>query len=292
MQYVALVPLRDSDVGKKFYEPLVRWLEAHAVKTLVLINGPDRGDSVGLFLNRFGYLKHVTPAVAGESYNPYTARNLGLFALFGSGISTVDYAVLLDADVVPEDNYVEELERLLSGSSGDLLIAGRTLTKIPDESTYHFNRLRAANFECYDGFTPPDHTVGSNMIIGKKVWEELGRMRDTEVSGGDGIYSIEWKKRGKEVTVGDKLIVKKTIYGMDFKGIVEKQFRRACCYPPEMVPGFEAVRHELQHSCGHLMWLLLDGDETFKANYAAFIDRIFKLGMQLGQLRHHVDKAE
>jgi hypothetical protein len=284
-----LIPLRDSDVREDYFLPLIEWLRWMQMPTCFLINGPLYEEGAGHLSDRLGGNGLIAAVPATHIANPYAARNAGLRHAFEISPG-VDYAVLLDADVLPSENYRNELMRLMA-QPGSHLIAGRTMTAIPPINTYHFNRLREAHFECYDGFTPPDHTIGANMVISKVVWQKLGPMRQDVSSGGDGCYGLAWKALGEIVTPGTDLIVTKTIYGMDFKGIIQKQLHRACCYPPEMVPSFTEVKEALRHEFGALSWLLLD-EEAFATNYAAFIDHVFKLGMRLGQLRQHLDKHE
>lgn len=288
MLFSVAIPLRDTDLRLDYWMPLVQYFTDRHVKVFLAVNGPLEWSEVLKSLNKLPLLAELT--YGGKEYNPYIARNYVLDKVFGSrpfAPGTHDYLVLMDADCIPEENYLEELQKLLE--TKPYLVAGRTKTKVPHGSL-HFDLLRQANFECYDGFTPPDHTVGSNMVISAQSYQDLGQMREEVVSGGDGLYGIDAKARGKTVTPGSDLIVHKTISGMTLKGIVEKQFRRACCFPPDMIPhpdltvqALNDVLHDLTMACAFDV-------QTVEAEYPKIVDRVFKLCMHLGVLTHHFDK--
>lgn len=293
-RHAFVVPLRDKDLSHTYWHDLVTWLTKKGQQVVLAVNGPDRVDRIA----DWEFNKNVPwdPDFlyfldSGDNYNPYKARNRALRYIFSDGwCAPFSYVVLLDADVMPAEDYLGQLHHLIDGTEGELLIAGRTLTKIPMQHTFHFDSLRKGSFECYDGFTPADHTIGANMIVGSKVFEELGEMREDVVSGGDGCYGIDWKNKGHRVTVGSGLIVHKTIYGMDWKGILDKQVRRAMCYPPEMTPDFETVRFKLMEDCAAMSWMLRGDEKMFEAQYHDIVDRLFKLGASLGLMSKYVDK--
>jgi hypothetical protein len=284
-----IIPMKDDDVlACKYTDNLVAMMREFLWDVNIVVNGPRTlsiiGDGSPLLLG-------ATYLFGGDRYNPYTARNNALGALFGA-YPEVTHCVLIDADCFPEEGYNEALQELLADDpEGKLLIAGRTLTKVPGINTSHFNALRHADFECYDGFTPPDHTIGANMVIGRSVWKSNGPMRDSVVSGGDGEYGIRFKANGGVVTVGENLKVHKEIRGMHLRGIIEKQLRRACCFPPDMVPPLYSVLTNLAGSAGTLSELSYRYAETADhMAYADLVDYVFKVAMHLGVLSQHMDK--
>jgi hypothetical protein len=281
MWRAVLIPVRDKDVAAGEWRPAVSYFARYHVPVFILVNGPD---AIHCSARTEPGCKFF---YAGKVYNPYAARNVGLSAVF-NGSFPADYAILTDADCRPDEDYLDRLAELVAKQEDRLLIAGRTRTEVPT-GTRHFDLLRAAGFECYDGFTPPDHTVGSNMVIGRRVYKQVGPMRDTHESGGDGLYGMTYQRLGGQVTVGEKLWVTKRVAGMSFKGIVEKQFRRACCFPPAMVPSLESVLKDLTADLKEVAAHCATPASLMTA-YPQAIDRMFKLCMRLGLLHHHLDK--
>lgn len=284
---VVIVPIPSSAARQDYWHNLVRYFVHRGVFVITIPNGPDSWEATEFLKGNLLDIKYHLVLNGGDLPNPYIARNSALDTIFRD--PGIDCAVLIDSDCTPRDDYLERLLEILGDSPRDLLIAGRTTTEIP-EGSLHFDMLRGRGFECYDGFTPPDHTVGSNMVIGRRVWQIVGPMRESVVSGGDGLYGIRFKELDGRVTVGDKLLVAKKITGMTLRGIIEKQFRRACCFPESMIPN---PNHTLQEITKVLHDLSLFTDTTLEYladDYPVIVDRLFKLMMHLGILTHTLDK--
>jgi hypothetical protein len=290
MLYAVVVPIKDSDLSAgKLPVPILDYFSQYKVNVVLTVNGPDTHEQIVCSEPRLPSRRNIVLLDGGPAYNPYSARNSALSFLFGPFHATVENVVLMDADCTPDPDYHQNLCAMLEGTNGSLLIAGRTLTKVPC-GTVHFDLLRAARFECYDGFTPPDHTVGANMVIGREVYRRIGSMRETKTSGGDGCYGIDFKKSGGVVTVGSNLIVRKMIYGMSLRGIIEKQLRRACCYPEEMVLPVDQILSALKDVLACMAACCKSPEELVRC-YPEFIDYCFKLPMYLGMLSQHFDRS-
>lgn len=226
----------------------------------------------------------------GPTANPYPARNAAMtYAFDRLGVGA---CLLTDSDCLPSDDFFSVLPKYLNEKA---MVAGRTFTAIPTEGRYatrHFEWLAAKDFECYDGFTPPTFTVGSNMIVGVEVFRQLGFMRESLMSGGDGEYGERHESLIGPVTVASDLIVTKTIYTMDFIGICEKQLRRARCiadkYRPDETAVIEGLRNALK---AHIEALaVVETPADLERNYDVFIDKLFQVMMWYGQLSNHLDK--
>lgn len=227
---------------------------------------------------------------AGEKANPYPARNEGLRYAFS--VLKVDACLLTDSDCTPEEGFFEALPKYLHKNA---MVAGRTKTAIPTCGKYdtrHFGWLAEKDFECYDGFTPPTFTVGSNMIVGAEVFKILGRMREGLISGGDGEYGERHEALIGPVTVADDLIVTKTVYTMDFMGICEKQLRRAKCAPSKYRPSEIKTLQGLTAALNRHLDLLVGVKEVdeLERDYDKFVDALFQVMMWYGHLGNHLDK--
>lgn len=231
----------------------------------------------------------VLAVYAGEKANPYTARNVALYHAFKA--FECEAVALADSDCVPTEGYHSTFHKYVQKG---LLCAGRTKTRIPTSgkySTRHFKWLAAKAFECYDGFTPPDFTVGSNMMIGRNVYEKLGPMRDTVVSGGDGEYGERMRSTGGVVTVASDSLVYKTIYGMDMFGICDKQIRRAKCVAGEYRFN-EAETLKGLRDCLLEHAAMLEGKTSLaelEPIYDQFTDKLFQVMMYYGHMSNHTD---
>jgi len=285
MSFAVIIPVRDRDMDpmSESLLELVRYFVSRSVEVILPINGPN-AQAVLASPSPAGLPSvYYTEMYGGSSCNPYIARNHALRYAFSH--AEYDSVLLMDADCYPCEGFFEELTRI---HSPDILAAGRTTSKCPVGVSRHFDLLAAKNFECYDGFTPADHTVGCNMLIGRKVYDAIGPMRADKVSGGDGIYGIEWKKRGGTVTPAPKMHAEKTISGMSIKGIIQKQLTRASCYPPEMMSSVDTIADNLRDDAFGMMRLCYD-QKSLEHYYPEFIDCLFKLSMHLGMLSQHLD---
>jgi len=279
MTFSVIIPVRDVEMYKEEtgLDDLVKYFMDRKILVVLTVNGPDAKNIIPIGRSS----RYLSEIYGGSSYNPYPARNIGLKYLFG--LPETDAVFLIDSDCYPEEGFFEEL---CLQAKPENLVAGRTTTKVPHGSK-HFDLLRD-RFECYDGFTPPDHTVGCNMLIGRKVYEAVGPLRADKVSGGDGIYVIEWKKLGGSVIPAPRMHVKKTINGMTLKGIVLKQISRACCYPSEMMAPIDETLESLRDDLFKMASVSFD-QETLEYYYPQFVDCIFKISMRIGMLSQHLD---
>jgi len=297
MTIAVIIPLRAADVCKTYWNTLVSYFTSRSTPVILALNGEGVLDVLEALKESKEQTdptwdRWLIPINGGPNHNPYAARNKALALAFdGEHLGTVDYCILTDADCTPDENYLPILRQFIQGAPY-MLIAGRTKTRIPKTDTPHFNSLRDTQFECYDGFTPPDHTVGANMVIGRAAYEKLGPMRETQVSGGDGIYGIAFKAQGESVTPAYDLVMYKTIEGMTLRGIIEKQFRRACSFPEAMIPEPDQTVRDLNNVL-HELVLYADYDlETVIEEYPTVIDLMFKLMMHLGVLTHTLDRVK
>jgi hypothetical protein len=77
---------------------------------------------------------------------------------------------------------------------------------------------------------------------------------------------------------------------MNLQGIIEKQLRRALCYPPQMMSDPDKCVGDLGDDCLKLAAFCGMSMEELGESYPEFTDRIFKLMMRLGMLCQYVDK--
>ena len=286
MKVAVVIPF-NPDVSEGFYTTLKSaiwlYLDMH-IAVFIVPNGPKRGDTRYL-LEKHG-IGEAVEIIEGRHFpepNPYPPRNLGVRIAFAEG---ADWVLLTDADCYPDGNYDNILRGYLSKLSLDEphIIAGRVETEIPDRQSFHFQTLRAVGFECYGDHLKPSRPVGANMVLNKAAWSAVGPFRTTKRSGGDTDYGVRFEALGREVTIAQDLIVTKIVFNMTLFDIVRKQVLRGYCFSDEIQPSFADSVREVQQWCAEITTLRVGDD------YPKFVDRLFKLGVNLGHVCYRADK--
>ena len=282
-RYAVVIPYAASSFsGFRLQDSAAAYFLERDIPVYACLNGPDAMNVVRRL--------QPTPIIGmsviygGEEENPYPARSLGMRVAFGNGYEAV---ALLDGDCVPQDDYDEVLQKAINRNG---LYAGTIKTKIPETQTLHFDLLREAGFECYDGFRPIDVCVGANMIVGRNVYDALGDMRPTR-SGGDADYSVRGRTCGCDTTPLPEAVVYKTINGMTAFGVLKKQILRGFSDPHESQHTYQELRVKIANA-SRLLADRIDPkhpDTLSPEEYANIMDAIFDLTYQLGRFARRLD---
>lgn len=284
--YAVVVPVAAKDLGICLRDstPVSYFLDQE-VPVYLAVNGQDAEHTVHQWRTPEGCEGLLHVIFGGADNNPYPARSIGMSLAISAGYEMV---VLTDGDCVPHPAYHSLLLEMIDRNK---LYAGRVVTRIPDKDTLHFNLLREARFECYDGFRPPNICVGANMVVGANVFHTLGPMR-TDRSGGDADYSIRYKRiTGHETLAAPNLVVEKTINGMTLLGILQKQILRGFSDPLDAEQTISEVR-PLISSAARLLADRVAPSHTLPMTaeeYANVVDSIFNLTYLLGRLARRTD---
>lgn len=290
MKYGVVIPILIKDVVAQqgCFQP-VRYFLDRGVPVALVLNGGTDEEAVACQRFFEFYPDHFILSYGGAAGNPYPSRNVGLSVMFAS--QEVDAVALIDSDTEVAVDYHDWAMKLFSA---DKLIAGRINTKVPHGVSTHLNWLNEINFECFDGYAPPDSTIGANMIIGKKVFDTVGHMKDDVMSGGDADYSTRAKTLGISVSHHKELLVSKVIGKYSYRVIIEKQIRRALCLNPALAAPQKDTIHALRAALRKHLHALEGADslDDLKPRYGELIDSLFALMWFEGMLANHIDRRK
>lgn len=291
MSYAVVIPILAKDIAAaKGYFQTVSYFLSKGVPVAVVVNGctVEEAETLQRFYDTAP--KHFSLLWGGEEPSPYPSRNVGLSYFFGGGRG-VDAVALIDSDTEAADDYHD---KALLAIRPDKLIAGRINTRVPRGISWHLDNLADIGFECFDGYGPPDSTIGANMIIGRFVYNDVGKMKDDVMSGGDADYSVRAKRQGYNVTQHNELLVSKVIFKYSYRVIVEKQIRRSLCVNPALSPlvdqtiaGLRCALHNHLHALEGAATL-----EDLKPRYGELIDSLFALMWFEGLIANHIDRTK
>lgn len=272
MTYAVVVPVTYHDLLQA--PSSFQWIDyfhRHSVKTFVCVNKCSVQEAHSLE-SRYCLMPDTFFLVyGGVEGNPYVARNAGLHAAFAH--SDVDAVALIDSESIVHDDF----HGIISKCAADGVYAGRVKTYIPRGVSNHLDWLAGKNFECFDGFNAPDATMGGNMTIGRAVFNALGDMRSSTISGGDHEYGVRAKECGVTVKPIEALVYK-IINKYTYRTIIEKQLRRAQNATKGKLPASQvipALRAALLRKAAALEGC--NEVEDLKGNYDKLIDGLFSV---------------
>ncbi len=156
-------------------------------------NAPD--DRLDL-KDKYSYnLEVVSESVAGS----YAARNKAL------EIASGDYVLFTDSDCIPKDNWLLSAKRAISENKEDL-IAGKVEIFSYSGSTYgKFEKAFA--FPNRDYVEKEGFGVTANLLVNRKVFQEIGGFKQGLLTGGDAEFCQRAIQRGFSITYYDEMQV-------------------------------------------------------------------------------------
>lgn len=175
MRFSVIVPFKNEEKYLKacIEAVLGQQFEREEFELILIDNGSnDRSFEIASKYSDLEILKFHVP-------DPYLSRNIG--ALNARG----DYLVFLDADCIPESNWLLSFEKAISKSSSGIFLGKLTLPKEPSRMLKYSEDYYHSKTQMMAETLPKECAYGhaGNMSIERKLFNSLGRFNSMPIPG-------------------------------------------------------------------------------------------------------------
>jgi glycosyltransferase involved in cell wall biosynthesis len=193
-----IVPVYNDNKGLENCLQAIRRQQTHLSQTEVIVVDNASTSSPESLVNQFSFAKYAYEKKAGS----YAARNKGM------SIATGEYLVFLDADCIPEPDWLEKGVECLQQTDSSTLIGGNILFTLSKKPTTTELYQYIVGFQQEENIEDKSFSATANLFIKKEDALKIGEFEERLLSGGDRNWCWRAVEKGIQVKYSNNAIVK------------------------------------------------------------------------------------